>query len=70
MLAFFEERYGPYPFNSYGAIVDDDTVGYALETQTRSFFSRTAGAGTVAHELAPQWMGDPVSPERGAEQEC
>ena len=64
---FFEERYGPYPFNSYGAIVDDDTVGYALETQTRSFFSRSAREGTVAHELAHQWMGDHVSPERWAD---
>lgn len=62
MLAFFEERYGPYPFVSYGAIVDDDSVGYALETQTRSFFSRSAGEGTVAHELAHQWMGNQVSP--------
>lgn len=67
MLVFFEGLYGPYPFNSYGAIVDDDTVGYALETQTRSFFSRNAREGTVAHELAHQWMGDHVSPERWAD---
>ena len=67
MLEFFEERFGDYPFNSYGAIVDDDSVGYALETQTRSFFSRNAGEGTVAHELAHQWMGDHVSPERWAD---
>lgn len=64
MLTFFEERYGPYPFVAYGAIVDDDSVGYALETQTRSFFSRVAREGTVAHELSHQWMGDHVSPER------
>jgi aminopeptidase N len=64
MLTFFEERYGKYPFNSYGAIVDDDSVGYALETQTRSIFSRTAREGTVAHELAHQWMGNHVSPNR------
>ncbi|MDQ0892822.1 M1 family metallopeptidase [Agromyces ramosus] len=67
MLVFFEELYGPYPFNSYGAIVDDDSVGYALETQTRSFFSRNAREGTIAHELAHQWMGDHVSPERWAD---
>jgi aminopeptidase N len=67
MLVFFEGLYGPYPFNSYGAIVDDDSVGYALETQTRSFFSRNAREGTVAHELAHQWMGDHVSPERWAD---
>lgn len=67
MLAFFEERYGPYPFVSYGAIVDDDSVGYALETQTRSFFSRSAGESTVAHELAHQWMGNQVSPGQWAD---
>lgn len=67
MLVFFESLYGPYPFNSYGAIVDDDSVGYALETQTRSFFSRNAREGTIAHELAHQWMGDQVSPERWAD---
>ena len=67
MLVFFESLYGPYPFNSYGAIVDDDSVGYALETQTRSFFSRNAREGTIAHELAHQWMGDHVSPYRWAD---
>ncbi len=67
MLTFFSDRFGPYPFVSYGAIVDDDTVGYALETQTRSFFSRTASEGTVAHELAHQWMGNHVSPGRWAD---
>jgi aminopeptidase N len=67
MLTFFAERYGPYPFVSYGHIVDDDTVGYALETQTRSFFSLRARESTVAHELAHQWMGNQVSPERWAD---
>lgn len=67
MLVFFEGLYGPYPFNSYGAIVDDDSVGYALETQTRSFFSRNARESTIAHELSHQWLGDHVSPERWAD---
>ena len=64
MIDFFETRFGPYPFNSFGSIVDDDTVGYALETQTRPVYSRSASQGTVAHELAHQWFGNAVSPER------
>ncbi|MGH3366325.1 MAG: M1 family metallopeptidase [Nocardioidaceae bacterium] len=64
MIAFFEEQFGSYPFNSFGSIVDDDTVGYALETQTRPVYSRRAREGTVAHELAHQWFGNAVSPQR------
>lgn len=67
MIDFFADRFGPYPFVSYGAIVDDDTVGYALETQTRSFLGRSASEGTAAHELAHQWMGDHVSVARWAD---
>jgi aminopeptidase N len=64
MIDFFEETFGPYPFNSYGSIIDDDTVGYALETQTRPVYSRVPSESTVAHELAHQWLGNAVSPER------
>ncbi|MBD8869480.1 M1 family metallopeptidase [Nocardioides sp. MJB4] len=64
MIVFFESLFGPYPFTSYGAIVDDDSVGYALETQTRPVYSRVANEGTVAHELAHQWFGNAVSPHR------
>ncbi|MGH9231507.1 MAG: M1 family metallopeptidase [Acidimicrobiales bacterium] len=64
MIAFLEEAFVPYPFNSYGSIVDDDSVGYALETQTRPVYSRVARESTVLHELAHQWFGNAVSPER------
>jgi aminopeptidase N len=67
MIDFVEDAFGPYPFNSYGAIVDDDSVGYALETQTRPVYSRVARESTVAHELAHQWFGNAVSPERWAD---
>ncbi|HEU4899424.1 MAG TPA: M1 family aminopeptidase, partial [Actinomycetota bacterium] len=64
MIAFLEETFSPYPFNSFGSIVDDDSVGYALETQTRPVYSRVARESTVVHELAHQWFGNAVSPER------
>jgi aminopeptidase N len=64
MIAVFEDAFGPYPFNSYGSIVDDDSVGYALETQTRPVYSLRAVESTVAHELAHQWFGNAVSPGR------
>ena len=64
MIDFFEANFVAYPFNSFGAIVDNDSVGYALETQTRPVYSGQAREGTVAHELAHQWFGNAVSPER------
>lgn len=64
MIDLFEELFGDYPFNSYGAIVDNDSVGYALETQTRPVYSGQANEGTVAHEAAHMWFGNAVSPHR------
>lgn len=64
MIHFLEERFGDYPFVAYGAIGNDDNVGYALETQTRPVYSGQAGERTVLHELAHQWFGNAVSPQR------
>ena len=67
---FLATQFGPYPFDAYGGIVlDDERVGYALETQTRPVYGNTFfGTGpdyqVVAHELAHQWFGDSVSLER------
>jgi aminopeptidase N len=67
---FLAGQFGPYPFDAYGAIVvDDDRIGYALETQSRpaygdTFFAGGPNAGVVAHELAHQWFGDSVALKR------
>lgn len=67
---FFEERFGPYPFDRYGLAIADSQPGLAMETQGRSLFSVADLDGSVgpiqhlllAHELAHQWFGDDVSP--------
>jgi aminopeptidase N len=66
MITYFSSRFGPYPFETYGVVVIDDDLGYALETQTLSIFGREAvagggAAGEIPHELAHQWFGDSVS---------
>ena len=67
---FLATQFGPYPFDSYGGVViDDNRVGYALETQSRPvygnvFFRAQANTTVVAHELAHQWYGDSVAIDR------
>ncbi|GAA4704248.1 M1 family metallopeptidase [Phytohabitans rumicis] len=70
---FLASKFGPYPFEANGAIVDDyDNLFFALENQTRSIYSKfffDSGATTgetyvVAHELAHQWFGDSVAVEQ------
>ena len=61
--------FGPYPFSTVGAIVDDqDDLFFALETQTRPVYSQyfwpEGGDSVIAHELAHQWYGDHVALEQ------
>ena len=65
MINYFIELLGPYPFSSYGAIIDDNTeAGYSLETQTRPIYAGPPTEDDVAHETAHQWLGDSVGPQQ------
>ena len=52
----------PYPFDSHGVVLHRNSLGYALEVQTKSHFSGSSiGTSTFAHEIAHQWFGDHVT---------
>lgn len=64
IIQFFSDLYGPYPFDSAGAIVVDRGLGFSLETQTRPVYDSLMlfmANVVVPHELAHQWFGDSVS---------
>ena len=64
VIAFLEERLGPYPFDAYGTIVMPFPLGLALENQTLSIHGpATIGPGIIAHEAAHQWLGNSASPD-------
>jgi aminopeptidase N len=61
MTNFLGEIYGPYPFESTGAVIDSAPgIMYALENQTKPHFSLPT-LGALLHEVAHQWMGNSVT---------
>jgi aminopeptidase N len=62
---FLVDLFGPYPFESVGAIVDyAPNVFYSLESQTKPNYWVIPSELTIVHELAHQWFGDAVVLER------
>lgn len=67
MMRFFEEAFGPYPFDAYAAVITDDDLEIPLESQSLSTFGRNfctsdwSHVRLIAHELAHQWFGNTVT---------
>ncbi|MGP3973739.1 M1 family metallopeptidase [Streptomyces sp. 8N114] len=66
LTEWLEGYFGEYPFEALGGYVPATDTTYALETQTRPFYSPDdfadgSNTSVVVHEMAHQWYGDSVS---------
>lgn len=63
MIAWLEQRLGPYPFGSAGVVIVQDRSG--METQgmvTLGPITGSRAAPVLLHELSHHWFGDAVTP--------
>lgn len=66
MMALFQDRFGPYPFDGYAVVVTPDALEIPLEAQGLAIFGSNHADGfhgsdrLIAHELAHQWFGNSV----------
>ncbi|MDQ3664169.1 MAG: M1 family metallopeptidase [Actinomycetota bacterium] len=63
VMRFLGTQFGPYPFTTSGLIIDNASIGYALEVQNRPVFTSNPGDFLLVHEIAHQWYGNSVTPQ-------
>jgi aminopeptidase N len=70
MIAFFADRFGPYPFAAYSVVVTEDELEIPLEAHGLAVFGSNHVDGNhgsdrlFAHELAHQWYGNSLTVAR------
>lgn len=63
VIAFMNRTFGPYPQVAAGGIYLNETIPFALETQSRPTYAAWAEVPVLVHEYAHQWFGNSVSVE-------